>query len=347
MNMQFNFAAHTIPGIYHSAVGKDNEDAVKFYEDDTVIMVAVSDGCSSSAYAQAAAVASCEGALSFGQCRKIWELVQKSHIKQLKMEFLKYLDDAYYATNFPYDELMATIVLIVINKISRQYAAFSIGDSSALIIDNNLEAEILLNPVRMGKNKTMFGNSAAASTTMKVSMGLLQNVSGFVLFTDGADALREKASALELQYLAATAQLRPEIADKEITKLCEKYRQNGQDDVTIALLSVNCPAAQNVSAKIYPELQKSSNHTTVPVNNSLTDNTATAETTQAEEADNEWNDWLYLPEFLETPKTAAQIVEAGFTSAPEILTFLRPYLLDGIVEYHPNTHCFSLRQTKG
>ena len=122
------------------------------------MVVAVSDGCSESAGAKAASQASCEASVKFAKTRDVWSTDDNT----LKSAFLSVIDDVYMDTKLPYNLLKATLLLLVVSKITGDYVGISIGDCSALVLDENLnKPEVLLKPYNqfMQATRTVFANN--------------------------------------------------------------------------------------------------------------------------------------------------------------------------------------------
>ena len=126
--------AQTMAGQYHAVRSQENEDSIIKFENDSIMVVAVSDGCSSSAAAKAASQASCEASVKFAKTRDVWSTDNNT----LKSAFLSVIDDVYMDTKLPYNLLEATLLLLVVSKITGDYVGISIGDCSALVLDENL-----------------------------------------------------------------------------------------------------------------------------------------------------------------------------------------------------------------
>ena len=117
--MKFNSIYYTVPGRRHLSMGKGNEDFVNVYESETVLVYAVADGCSESTCAAPASEATVAAGIEFAMNGDIWAMKQKA----MRDEYLRILDKHYLACPYPYEDLAATTVLLVINKVSDKYLA--------------------------------------------------------------------------------------------------------------------------------------------------------------------------------------------------------------------------------
>ena len=192
--------AQSMAGQYHAVRSQENEDSIIKFENDSIMVVAVSDGCSESAGAKAASQASCEASVKFAKTRDVWSTDDNT----LKSAFLSVIDDVYMDTKLPYNLLKATLLLLVVSKITGDYVGISIGDCSALVLDENLnKPEVLLKPYNqfMQSTRTVFANNKDADALMAIVRGRVQDKAGFVLFTDGAKALLEDTYEEEVKKL--------------------------------------------------------------------------------------------------------------------------------------------------
>lgn len=341
MNTNITTSTCSLNGIFHSSRGKLNEDSVKIFEDDTIFVAAVADGCSSSAFACIASQANCEAAINFGKATKIWDMPPKA----LRSTLIQHLDKAYFNTEAPYAELESTLTVLVINKISQQYICASIGDSSCLVIDNQLEKpEILTAPTNfLQKNRTIFANASGAESMMQLSIGSIENMAGFILLTDGADKLLEQESTSEVQKLLALITLDPAVCDDALEALCTEYRDTGHDDVTALVVSVNDQTAYEIASKLYPQYVAEESDTlssdAAYDNNPEEENHSNFEEPE-ENTDHRSDTFFSLLQFCMEPRTATEIVEAGFCMDTELLIFLRPFLLEELISFD-NTRFFT------
>lgn len=326
--MKFNSISYTVPGRRHLSMGKGNEDSVNVYESDTVLVYAVADGCSESTCAAPASEATVAAGIEFAANGDIWDMKQKA----IRDEYLRILDKHYLACPYPYEDLAATTVLLIINKVSGKYLAISIGDCSCIILNHALEPALLLQPLNLlrQKDRTVFANSSLASRSMRMEMGSMDDVGGFVLISDGADALIGQEHISDLQQLTSLTVLSPKQAQSELQTYVGKLSETTSDDITVAItMCCDDPELIKIAGATYDsELILEDEQDTV---------SQTAERIlQFDDTDDNES----LLEFLKTPRTAEEIVIAGYVNAENvILTALTPYLKDNLIKYED--HRFS------
>lgn len=248
--------AQSMAGQYHAVRSQENEDSIIKFENDSIMVVAVSDGCSESAGAKAASQASCEASVKFAKTRDVWSTDDNT----LKSAFLSVIDDVYMDTKLPYNLLKATLLLLVVSKITGDYVGISIGDCSALVLDENLnKPEVLLKPYNqfMQATRTVFANNKDADTLMAIVRGRVQDKAGFVLFTDGAKALLEDTYEEEVKKLVGlTAINAGEAAQTEADVLVNTFQQGGHDDVSIIAVGLENPNTVRIASTLYQPKQE-------------------------------------------------------------------------------------------
>lgn len=248
--------AQTMAGQYHAVRSQDNEDSIIKFENDSIMVVAVSDGCSESAGAKAASQASCQASVKFAKTRDVWSTDDNT----LKSAFLSVIDDVYMDTKLPYNLLKATLLLLVVSKITGDYVGISIGDCSALVLDENLnKPEVLLKPYNqfMQATRTVFANNKDADALMAIVRGRVQDKAGFVLFTDGAKALLEDTYEEEVKKLVGlTAINAGEAAQTEADVLVNTFQQGGHDDVSIIAVGLENPNTVRIASTLYQPKQE-------------------------------------------------------------------------------------------
>lgn len=248
--------AQSMAGQYHAVRSQDNEDSIIKFENDSIMVVAVSDGCSESAGAKAASQASCQASVKFAKTRDVWSTDDNT----LKSAFLSVIDDVYMDTKLPYNLLKATLLLLVVSKITGDYVGISIGDCSALVLDENLnKPEVLLKPYNpfMQATRTVFANNKDADALMAIVRGRVQDKAGFVLFTDGAKALLEDTYEEEVKKLVGlTAINAGEAAQTEADVLVNTFQQGGHDDVSIIAVGLENPNTVRIASTLYQPKQE-------------------------------------------------------------------------------------------
>lgn len=315
----FNTVGYTIVGRRHSSMGKDNEDGYEVYEDDRLLALCVADGCSESPCAKAASEAVLNALIEFAQ-GDIWEM----RAKQIKTSVLKVIDKHLLAAPYEYRLLACTCALVIYNKLSDSYIALSIGDCQALVMTEELEPKQLLAPVNIFRHRehTVFANSSMAANAMKVEIGFASNIAGFILVSDGAEQLCEPANAEDLVQLSSACVLSTKHAQATIENhVSNVIAPATNDDITVLMtMRSNSDRITNIA--------KATCNTVIETDADVagdrildTDDIAASETSSA------------ILNFLATPRTAEELVVAGYCIPSEVLSYLYPLIKEGFVVY--------------
>ena len=315
----FNTVGYTIVGRRHSSMGKDNEDGYEVYEDDRLLALCVADGCSESPCAKAASEAVLNALIEFAQ-GDIWEM----RAKQIKTSVLKVIDKHLLAAPYEYRLLACTCALVIYNKLSDSYIALSIGDCQALVMTEELEPKQLLAPVNIFRHRehTVFANSSMAANAMKVEIGFASNIAGFILVSDGAEQLCEPANAEDLVQLSSACVLSTKHAQATIENhVSNVIAPATNDDITVLMtMRSNSDRITNIA--------KATCNTVIETDADVAgdrildiDDIAASETSSA------------ILNFLATPRTAEELVVAGYCIPSEVLSYLYPLIKEGFVVY--------------
>ena len=343
----FNTALLTVAGRRHRSMGQDNEDCVKLCETDSTLILPLSDGASASSCASVASATTVAAAVELGQKPEIWDMKPKA-IRDL---FISLLDEHYFRQPYPFEELAATVTVVFINKIAERYIAISVGDSSCIMFDKALEPSLLLQPMNLFKfkDRTVFANSSLCNKGgMRIEMGSIKNVGGFMLITDGAEELLNEEHAQDVQQLAAMTILSPQHAQKELEATVRMLSDHTSDDITVAITMLGSdPELTRIAAATCNQSDLFSEEDTEPA--------VTAEAvpcSEPEPAADVPEDDIIIPEeaetppvsllgFLSVPRTAEELVIAGYVSSETaIITELAPFLREGLIRY--DNHHFSI-----
>lgn len=321
--MKFNSVFNSVPGRRHLSMGMANEDYVNVYEDDVVLVLAVADGCSESTCAAPASEATVAAGIEFATNGSIWGMKQKA----IRDEFIDVLDKHYNACPFVYGDLAATTALIVINKANKRFLAISIGDCSCVILSKLLDPSLLLQPLNLlrQRDRTVFANSSLASRSMRIETGTLEDVGGFMLISDGADALLEQNHIPDIQQLASLAVLSPKQAQTELQTFISKLADHTSDDITIAITMRSDDAdIIRIAGATYDSelvLEDDQENPIEVGGTAVDDDSGDAETPT-------------LLSFLKTPRTAEELILSGYVDKESaILTFLTPFISSGLIKY--------------
>ena len=347
--------AQTMAGQYHAVRSQENEDSIIKFENDSIMVVAVSDGCSSSAAAKAASQASCEASVKFAKTRDVWSTDNNT----LKSAFLSVIDDVYMDTKLPYNLLEATLLLLVVSKITGDYVGISIGDCSALVLDENLnKPEVLLKPYNqlLQSTRTVFANNKDADSFMNIVRGRVQDKAGFVLFTDGAKALLEDTYEEEVKKLVGlTAINAGEAAQTEVDVLTNTFQQGGHDDVSIIAVGMENPNTVRIASTLYqPKQEEAPESEPAPDFPTITPTPAP----MPMEMETEETEEMPAPEKQEKPAmpatepvqefTAEELLKNGITQRPsEFFVQISPFLNNGLMSYSAATGAFQFCDLSG
>lgn len=338
--------AQSMAGQYHAVRSQENEDSIIKFENDSIMVVAVSDGCSESAGAKAASQASCEASVKFAKTRDVWSTDDNT----LKSAFLSVIDDVYMDTKLPYNLLKATLLLLVVSKITGDYVGISIGDCSALVLDENLnKPEVLLKPYNqfMQATRTVFANNKDADALMAIVRGRVQDKAGFVLFTDGAKALLEDTYEEEVKKLVGlTAINAGEAAQTEADVLVNTFQQGGHDDVSIIAVGLENPNTVRIASTLYqPKQEEAPESEPAPAPIPM-------------EIKAEKTEEMPAPEKPEKPAmpaaepaqefTAEELLKNGIIQRPsEFFVQISPFLQNGLMTYSAPTGAFQFCDLSG
>ena len=329
----FNTVGFTIAGRRHYSMGKDNEDGYEVYEDERLLALCVADGCSESPCAKAASDMVLKALIEFAQ-GDIWEM----KTKQIKTSTLKMIDKHLLAAPYEYRLLACTCALVVYNKLSDCYIALSIGDCQAVVMTEELEPKQLLAPVNIFRHRehTVFANSSMAANTMKVEIGSASNIAGFILVSDGAESLCEPTNADDLIQLSSVCVLSKEHAQTALEDHISKVIVPTTNDDITALLTM-CTNSERITSIAEATCN-------VILDTSVIDDAEFDEcTTDEEDADKSVVDRdnnaetvasSALLNFLATPRTAEELVVAGYCIPSEVLSYLYPLIKEGFIVYN-------------
>lgn len=329
--MKMNTITHTVAGRRHRSMAVENQDVINCYEDDRVMILAVADGCSSSECATPAAEATVAACIEFGMNPNIFEMKDKP----LKDELLHILDKHYYACKDPYDDLAATALVLIVNKISGQYLGLSVGDSSCIVLTDTLDPALLISPVNILKQKdlTIFANSSYAARSMQIERGSLSSgIAGFIVLSDGADAILDQSHIDDIQQLASLTVLSPDKAQTALCDYIEELSQNTADDITIGItMRADDNDLLRIAAATY-----SSELTVEDIQ--LREEIVPEEEPEQSVPESAPAESLIV--FLKNPRTAEELLIAGYVkNGKELLTMLYPYLRDGLIHYKEHHFC--------
>ncbi|MBQ8010012.1 MAG: protein phosphatase 2C domain-containing protein [Oscillospiraceae bacterium] len=322
--LKLNMMADSRTGKRHIETLMENQDRVLMYEDDTIAVLATADGCSACECAAEAAELTVNGAVEFAKLDSIWHI----KLKNMKQILLDTLDRMYLASDSPYDDLCATLAMVVIHKPTHKYIAITIGDCSAFAIDRDLRSTMLLSPMNLlAKNQTVFANSYTAKNAMKIKTGRMEHARGFVLYTDGANALADEPEIL--RHLAMKTIQMEEDSKEILNSYMEHLLQQTHDDVTVGIMMIRgaeSTAQQTTAPKVIEEEKPMEEEYENPEIEEETEEDTDEETEEEEMEDDDT-----LRGFLRQPRTPEEVLEAGYCTGENFLLMLAPYLQAGVV----------------
>lgn len=321
--LKMNLIGDSRVGKRHVETLMENQDKILMYEDEVIAALAVTDGCSACECAAEAAELTAKGALEFAKLDSIWNI----RIKNMKQLLLDTLDRMFLDSDSPYDDLCATLALVVVHKPTHKYIAITIGDCSVFVIDRDLKSTMLLAPLNLlAKNQTVFANSFNAKSAMRIKTGRMDFARGFVLYTDGADTLLSEPEIL--RHLAMKTIHMQEDSQRVLDSYMEQLLQQTHDDVTLGIMMIRGveSAEQQPATFTVSETKKKADE--IYENPEIEEET---EVNMAEETEEEMKDVDTLCGFLSQPRTPEEVLEAGYCTGENFLLMLAPYLQAGMV----------------
>lgn len=330
----YNVVSYTLAGRRHVSLGKENEDGCKVYEDQRILAGATADGCSESPCAKAASEAVLDALIEFAK-GDIWEMKPK----QIKNKVLEVIDKHLTAAPYEYGLLACTCALFVTNKASNTYISLSIGDCQAVVMTDALEPKLLLAPVNIfrHRNHTVFANSSLAANAMKIEVGSTTGLAGFVLITDGAEKFFEASHSEDLVQLSSMCILSKEQAQSALeSHISNVLAAATNDDITVvmAMRSDSEEITQVAYATCNTIIDTVANDE-LELDDCETDDYSSDECENEGMDDTESTSSSELLDFLcVAPRTAEELVIAGFCNPSEVVTYLYPLIKEGIVSYN-------------
>ncbi len=247
--LKFVHVEKTVTGARHIYQDKQNQDYVKFYENESVVCISVSDGCSGCEYPEQAAKINAKAAEIMAANRVTWSLSEK----EFKKTAARIYSERFAESGYPVDELCATTAFVIIHKQTQEYIAFSVGDSAVLVVNEELVPRPLLEPVNgIRKTQTVFTNDNSAVVRLSgYSRGRIKGgISGFVLYTDGADTLAVPPFT-EAQQLVSALLISEETAAYYAEEFAQQAAGINMDDITFAAVMPEIPQLKEAAESTY------------------------------------------------------------------------------------------------
>ena len=254
--------AKSIEGKRNIENGSGNQDSVKIYENEEYLIVCANDGCTSCDYPKKACEINSEVAVNIGTEPAIFEIQEKKFKQLILNEYKERFDEA----NVPIEELSATTAFVVINKLTKQFIAFSVGDTAILSYNSDLRLSMLLAPKNgIIKSVTNFTNdNTAVKKYSQFKRGMIgDKFAGFIIYTDGAEniSLNTNESSNQANRLLRACYTSDEEYTREEMKVFNSLKKLTSDDITIAIIaSVNDNITNKLKAVKQPYAEPESVH---------------------------------------------------------------------------------------
>lgn len=194
-----------------------NGDNYSFFEDHAVVIAVVADGVGGNACDWKASEQACEDLIAFYQ-REYFNLGIKEGIAQSLRKTYKKI----YETKGKCEGMLTTLVAVIIDKATKEYFYFGIGDSLILKFEND-EIEILTLESDFRIPLDLLPSSVKSG-------GPLTENTSFALMTDGISANRKRYKE-ELRLVIAS-----ENWEHKFEQIMQLNQLTQFDDMTLMLL---------------------------------------------------------------------------------------------------------------
>ncbi len=247
--MEFRIVQNSVVGRRHALRQEENQDYVQIMETESLICISVNDGCSGCKYPVQAARTNAKIAEQIAENRMLWSQGKKGFLKSLQRIYRAQLTE----TGYPLSELCSTTTVVMIDKRTGDYVAYSIGDTAVLAIDANLNFRQLLMPINgTKKNVTIFTNDSEVIPKLgQFSSGKIsEGVSGFLIYSDGAAHLAAEPFREAQQFASATI-LDENSGRMEADAISKQLAQFSNDDISFALIMLMNEQTKKAAAATY------------------------------------------------------------------------------------------------
>lgn len=177
-------------GTDHINEGKNNEDAIETMVFENYIYIAVSDGAGSSAFAKETACCCVSAAVDF--CKRNGSGLLNDNTRNIMAEKMilhvrSELKALSSRLNAAPDEFMCTLMLLVVDPVSKRYTVVHIGDGLIAKIENEKENIISYPENGVTKQYTYMVNSLHIMEHLRIKTGAFVSCNTkFIVATDGA-----------------------------------------------------------------------------------------------------------------------------------------------------------------
>lgn len=326
MSNKYTVKGSTIAGLRTVSRGLENQDYIKIYEDEKRIMLCVSDGCTGCNAPREAAIINCNVAENIAKVPTIWQMGDR----KFKSIIAEKYEDAFECADESYEELAATTAFVIINKKTNKYIAFACGDTAVLSFDASLNTKQLIAPMNIGKKtSTIFTNQTALLKKYGTFVtGTLDNgVKGFVVYSDGAEAITNQPNDYFKNYLAS-AFISDEVYEKEEQDLFEGLQTLTKDDISVGIISLMDEEIQTNACNVYYNLEYTEKKEREEPKITEIEHT---EKKKYEKKQTIVRDESKLLQFLKEPAGIEEIVDSGLIKREEIILALTNLIRNGIV----------------
>ncbi len=243
-----------LQGISHKRQGLPCQDCILISERAGMTIAVLSDGAGSETYSHIGANEIClhVSGLALASFDSLWGQNDSAIRNMILQSVLERLAVVSHDLALDMDRLAATLLFVAVKD--DRYIAGNIGDG---VIGAHVDgaSRVLCTPKR-GEfaNETFFVTSADAISVFDIRMGLLDNITGFALMTDGVASclysMRTNVLAPAVSTVWQWLEKYPsEIVNRQISKtISELFQPRTQDDCSIAFLKrIHVPAAVPIS----------------------------------------------------------------------------------------------------
>lgn len=222
-------------GTYNLKNGNGNQDSFTIFENKKVIAICINDGCSACDYPIDASKINNEVFNKIASNNRLWQMPEKNAIKYISNEY----KEAFSNSDLPSDQLCATTAWVLVNKETNTFKAFSVGDTAILSYNSELKFSVFLEPINIfRKSATYFTNdNLAIRTSSQFKSGTLEDISGFVIYSDGAEIIAEEPYNM-IRKLVGSAYISANEYDKNENELFDYIKTINNDDISIGVLAV-------------------------------------------------------------------------------------------------------------
>lgn len=322
MSIRFIVKEKSAAGKRSITNGVPNQDNITVYEDEYVIVASVNDGATNCENPVAAAEYNGQAAVRAAKNRNIWSMPEKKFKQFLNNTF----NEIFSNSDFSYRQLCATTGFVMINKSTKAYRAFSVGDTAILKYNKQGQFRTLLQPMNaFRKSATYFTNdSFSVKKFSQFRQGTItDDIAGFVIFSDGAESIALPPYT-DIKRLASSVYVSDDVHKKEQEKLFKSLHESTDDDISIAVLAVSDDDISSNMNELYRSLSPSQ-----PEEDAKTEETPVKRPVQMSENPE-------ITEFLTVARSPEEIFRSDLIEQDKIVTVLTSLVRKNIVSCTPD-----------